>query len=123
MYLTLEEYRNSGNNADLSDKELNALIEKAEDNIDTLTFCRINHIGFENLTAFQQKLIKKAICIQTDFLHDYGEILNNPFVSYSINGVSMSFDKSMYMELSGIKIPDSCYSLLMQTGLTYQGVK
>lgn len=120
MYLTLEEYTAMGGT--VSDNT-NSLLERAENDVNSLTFCRINSIGFNNLTQFQQKTIKKVIFYHIAFLQEYKEVINSPLASYSINGVSMNFDKSAYIEQSGVKMLANCYSLLMQTGLTYQGVK
>ena len=52
----------------------------------------------------------------------YGELLDNPLASYSVNGVSMSWDKSKILRVSDVDTSSAVYSLLRKTGLTYRGV-
>ena len=48
-------------------------LEKASEAIDSITFNRIVGTGFSNLTEFQQDKIKKAVCMQADFIEEYGQ--------------------------------------------------
>lgn len=117
MYLNPNEYH--GN---IPQAELEARLRRACRDIDSLTFNRIVKAGFENLTEFQQELIREAVQIHVDFCYDNDELLNSPLSSYSINGVSMSFDKSKIVTLGGVTTSSETYSLLMQTGLCYRGL-
>ena len=89
--------------------------------VDTLTFNRIVGKGFNNLTEFQQDIIRNSVCRQADFTAKYGEILDNPLASYSINGVSMSFDRSKVYSENGVSMSSEDYGLLQQSGLTFRG--
>ena len=112
MYLDPEDYK--GN---IPADELEKRLRRACRDIDSLTFNRIVRAGFENLTEFQQELIREAVELHADFCYDNAELLESPLSSYSINGVSMSFDKSKIVTVGGITTSSEVYSLLMQTGL------
>ncbi len=101
----------------------NALENRAESDIDTLTFNRITAIGFNNLTAFQQDKVRLALSQQTAFVFDNAELLDSPLSSYSISGVSMSFDSSkVIINYCGVTTTRQVYNTLLQTGLCYRGL-
>ena len=87
--------------------------------IDTLTFNRIRDLGgFENLTPFQQGVVRDVCCRQADFLHDNADMINMVLSGYAINGVSMSFGTSWNVVTeNGVAISRSNYEHLQQTGL------
>lgn len=95
-------------------------LKRASQKVDSLTFNRIVGRNFDNLTEFQQGIIKEVTCYIADF--DYNTSLNNGLTSYSINDVSMSFDKSNLITINGIEIEKDTYSILVQSGLTYRGI-
>lgn len=117
MYLRPDEYK--GN---IPADELEDRLKAACRDIDSLTFNRIVKKGFENLTEFQQGLIKEAVQLHADFCYDNADLLDSPLASYAINGVSMSFDKSKIVTSGGVTTSSSVYALLMQTGLCYRGL-
>lgn len=98
------------------------IIERAIQNIDSVTYRRIHKKGWENLTLFQQNNIKKACCEQVLFLTNYGDILQSPFKSYSINDVSITLDEGGVRVRNGVAINKEAYNLLLETGLLYRGV-
>lgn len=94
-------------------------LKEASRDIDTLTFNRIVEVGVENLTDFQQTIIKDVACKLADFKFSNKDLLESILNSYSINGVGMNFDKSWNVKIiKGVVIPKDLYSLLEQTGLT-----
>ena len=117
MYLDPSEY--TGN---IPVEQVEAKLKRACRDIDSLTFNRIVKKGFENLTTFQQELIKEAVKLHADFCYENAEILESPLASYAINGVSMSFDKSKIVTMGDVTTSNEVYSLLMQTGLCYRGL-
>ena len=117
MYLNPSEY--SGN---IPAEKLETRLRRACRDIDSLTFNRIVKAGFENLTEFQQELIREAVQLHADFCYDNAELLESPLASYAINGVSMSFDKSKIVTVGDVTTSNEVYSLLMQTGLCYRGL-
>ena len=117
MYLDPSDY--SGN---IPAGELESRLRRACRDIDSLTFNRIVKAGFENLTEFQQELIKEATQLHVDFCYENAELLDSPLSAYSINGVSMSFDKSKIVTAGGVTTSSEVYGLLMQTGLCYRGL-
>lgn len=117
-YATMDDYFHVCPEGGATQQEL----ETAEYDIDSLTFNRIVSRGFGSLAERQRELVTRAVCLQADFLHEYGELLNNPLSSYAINGVSMSWDKSMLVQQDGVNTLRSIYALLQQSGLTYRGL-
>ncbi|MCR5601564.1 MAG: hypothetical protein K6G33_12575 [Ruminococcus sp.] len=117
MYLNPSEY-----SGDIPAEQLESRIRRACRDIDSLTYNRIVKAGFENLTEFQQGLIKEAVQLHMDFCFDNAELLDSPLAAYSINGVSMSFDKSKIVTVGSVTTSSEVYSLLMQTGLCYRGL-
>lgn len=103
----------------ISDADLPKKLLQAQRHVDSLTFNRIVGIGFDNLTPFQQSVIKEVVCLQVDFEEENKELLQSFFSSYSINGVSMDFSKSWNLHLdNGVAMQKSTYEMLKQTGLT-----
>lgn len=120
MYADYTYYKNTYGGTSLDESTAISMLKKASHKVDSLTFNRIVERGFDNLTEFQQGIIKEVTCSIANF--DYNTSLNNSLTSYSINGVSMSFDKSSNLiTVNGIKLEKDTYSLLSQTGLTYLG--
>ena len=120
MYADYNYYKNEYGGTSLDESTAIYMLKKASHKVDSLTFNRIIGIGFDNLTEFQQSIIKEVTCLIADF--DYNTSLNNNLTSYSINGVSMSFDKSSNLiTVNGIKLEKDTYALLSQSGLTYLG--
>ena len=122
MYLSISEFLSICPECEISDDEFIALVQRAESDIDTLTFNRITASGFDSLTDFQRERVKRAAALQAKFICDNSELLESPLSAYSISGVSMSFDRSKVMSLDGVVTTRQVYSTLMQTGLCYRGL-
>ncbi len=115
-YVDYEYYKDTFKGS-LDENAATKLLEEASDQVDRLTYGRIRKRGFENLTEYQQNLIKKAICHQVDFLANYGEYLSSPLGGFSIGDVSLSFDKNN-QGAGGIIADKKTLDYLAQTGLT-----
>lgn len=103
----------------LDTEDLAKRLKKASQQVDMLTFNRIRGKGFDNLTPFQQSVIREAICQHVDFVYENQDMIDSVLQSYSINGVSMTFGQSWNVEvINGIAMKRSTYELLKQTGLT-----
>ena len=90
----------------------------ASRHIDTLTFNRIVAAGFDNLTEFQQDIIKEVTCRQAQFEYENADEINSVLSGYSINGVTARFGDGMGVQtVGGITIAKTLYSFLEQTGL------
>lgn len=99
------------------------IINGANNAIDVLTYSRINAIGFENLTPFQQRIVSECAFEIAEFLLENREILDTPLSSYSINGVSMQFKFNQTVHCSnGVVVPEITYRKLMSTNLCYGGL-
>jgi hypothetical protein len=118
-YANKEYYRNQYYGTELDDGIVEKYLKLASNDIDALTFNRIRDVEFDNLTDFQQNTIKDVICRLAEFKFLNKELLDNFLSSYSINGVTMNFEKSWNVKIIGeVVIPKNLYSLLEQTGLT-----
>lgn len=115
-YATVEEYKK--NYSDIPDENIEKSLKKASRHIDTLTFNRIQGIGFDNLTEFQKEIIKEVCCELANFEYENEDVITSVLSSYSINGVSMAFGDSWNIKvLKGVAIPTELYETLSQTGL------
>ena len=103
----------------LDTEDLAKRLKEASQQVDMLTFNRIRGKGFDNLTSFQQSVIREVICQHVDFVYENQDMIDSVLQSYSINGVSMSFGQSWNIEvMNGVAMKRSTYELLKQTGLT-----
>lgn len=115
-YVDYEYYRDIFKGS-LDENIATRLLEEASDQVDRLTYGRIRKKGFENLTEYQQVLVKKAICYQSEFLANYGDYLSSPLSGFSIGDVSLSFGKENQGP-GGIISDKKTLDYLAQTGLT-----
>ncbi|MBQ8132919.1 MAG: hypothetical protein IJ192_00670 [Clostridia bacterium] len=121
IYAAEEDYRKFYQNVPESFEQL---VRRASRNIDILTYCRINGIGWDNLTDFQRDTITEACCDMVQFMSENGDLLDTPLNSYSINGVSMQFQFNPTVYCSkGVIMRQNTYSMLMSTGLCYGGLR
>lgn len=120
MYATIEYYQDEYLGTLIKDEDaLERALKQASRHIDTLTFNRINAIGYNNLTDFQKDILKEVVCLQADFEVENEDELASVLSSYSINGVSASFGASWnVMTQQGVAMKRDVYALLSQTGLT-----
>ena len=113
-YITEEEYKEICPNGAASKEHL----IQSEHDVDYLTYNRMVAGEFSNFPEWIQNLVKRAISLQADFIHDYGELISSPLQSYGINGVSMSFKSDVVIQCGGISMLKGTYGLLERTGLT-----
>lgn len=93
-------------------------LRQASRHIDSLTYNRIVAAGFDNLTDFQQGIIKEVCCRQAQFEVENADIVDSVLSSYSINGVSMGFGAGWnIVTQNGVAMRRDVYALLEQTGL------
>ena len=118
IYADEEYYLTAYGGTTIPSDQLKKNLNKASRQIDTLTFCRINGIGFDNLTAFQQSQIRYVNCMLADFLFENEDELETMLASYGINGVSMSFGQGVNMvRMGGVILRSDIYAELIKTGL------
>lgn len=107
-----------GGNA-IPDSELDKALKKASRHIDILTFNRIVGKDVSLLTEYQQDILKECCCELADFEYEYADLIDNVLKSYSVNGVSMTFDESWNLKIqNGVVIRKDIYAKLQGTGLT-----
>lgn len=100
------------------DAELDRWLLQASRHIDSLTYNRIVGQGFDNLTEFQQEVIRNVCCRQADFECQNKDVFDMILQGYSINGVSMQFGDTWNVTTQkGIPMRRDVYGQLCQTGL------
>src|SRR5690625_2523750 len=114
-YATPEDYQDYGDGIIPVD-QLDKALDRASDEIDSLTFNRIVAKKFDRLTKFQQTNIKKAVCQHADFIYQYGDYLNMPIEGFSAGSISMSL--RVVEGGGGVRTSESIINLLNATGLT-----
>lgn len=118
MYADFEYYKNTykGN---LEESDAEKALKQADRHIDALTFSRIVDKGFENLTEFQQGIIKECECLMADWETENADYINSMLSSYSLNGASMSFtgNSAGATVVNGIAVSRDIYSHLKKCGL------
>jgi hypothetical protein len=112
--MTYEEYIQNGGKC--TEDEFNKYINSVTMDINSLTFNRID--DFDKLTDFQKNIINKVIVDMIDFNVEYADVVDMPLNSYSINGVSMTWDNSKIENVDGVIIRTYALNWLNQTGLT-----
>ena len=108
-----EEYYN--NFSGTITEKISSKLEKATDQINSLTYNRIIGLGFDNLSEFQQDKVKKAICIHADFVEQYGEYINMPLSGFSAGSISLNLNAQ---KINGVTTTQEVLNYLSQTGLT-----
>lgn len=117
MYVDMDFYKNIYGGKKEKD-EIRKYLARAEKQIDTLTFCRIHGTGFSGLTPFQQEQVRYAVCLQAEFIHDNRDELETMLASYSVNGVSMTFQTGENVKkIQNVLIRSDIYAELEKTGL------
>ena len=124
MYAGIEYYKNTykGN---LEDADAEKALSKASRHIDTLTYNRIVAVGFENLTEYQQGIIKECECLMADWETENADYINSMLSSYSLNGASMSFtgQSASATVVSGVAVSRDIYSHLQKCGLCTKSLR
>ena len=124
MYANAEYYKTTykGN---LEDAEIDKALQQASRHIDTLTYNRIVGIGFDNLTEYQQGIIKECECLMADWETDNADYINSMLSSYSLNGASMSFtgNSASAVVTNGVAVSRDIYSHLQKCGLCTRSLR
>ena len=114
-YVDSTYYKETFGGTILPEVSSNLKLERASDQVDTLTYNRIIGIGFDNLTEFQKDKIKKAVCIHAEFIEQYGAYIDTPLSGFSAGSTSVSFNTN---KVNGITTAQEVLNYLKQTGLT-----
>lgn len=117
-YADYEVYSQMNTGITVSEDDIYKYLKEASRDIDALTYHRILKKGFDNLTEFQKEIIQEVCCDHASFLLENEQMLKTFLNSYSINGVSMTFDGSwnIYIE-DGVAMEKRLYEKLCATGL------
>lgn len=66
MYVSLYEYGLLSKSVSIPDSDIEKMLKRAENDINSLTFNRIRKIGFDNLTDFQKEMVRQAVVDHAD---------------------------------------------------------
>ena len=124
MYADIEYYKNTYKGT-LEEADALKALNKASRHIDTLTYNRIVAIGFNNLTEYQQGIIKECECLMADWETENADYINSMLSSYSLNGASMSFsgNSATAQVVNGIAISREIYAHLQKCGLCTRSIR
>lgn len=124
MYADYEYYKNTYNGT-LEEADALKALNKASRHIDTLTYNRILEIGFNNLTEYQQGIIKECECLMADWETENADYINSMLSSYSLNGASMSFtgQSASATVTNGVAVSRDIYSHLQKCGLCTRSIR
>lgn len=123
IYADYSYYRHEYGGSSLDVKNAPHYLREASRAIDALTYSRIVATGFENLTDYQQGVVREVCCALADFRHSNADIIESALSGYSINGVSMSMGGGgTAFVRSGVLVSAEIYSRLATTGLCYGGI-
>ena len=118
MYADFEYYKNTYNGS-LEEPDAEKALRQAERHIDTLTYNRINEIGFDSLSEYQKWIVKECACLMADWETENADYINSLLSSYSLNGASMSFSGSSASAVvqNGVAVSRDILSHLQKSGL------
>lgn len=118
MYADFEYYKNTYKGS-LEEPEAGKALRQAERHIDTLTYNRINEIGFDSLSDYQKWIVKECACLMADWEIENADYINSLLSSYSLNGASMSFSGSSASAVvqNGVAVSRDILSHLKKSGL------
>ena len=124
MYADYEYYKNTYNGT-LEEADALKALNKASRHIDTLTYNRILEIGFNNLTEYQQGIIKECECLMADWETENADYINSMLSSYSLNGASMSFtgQSASATVTNGVAVSREIYAHLQKCGLCTRSIR
>lgn len=124
MYAGIEYYKETYN-GNLENADAEKALMKASRHIDTLTYNRIVAVGFENLTEFQQGIVKECECLMADWETENADYINSMLSSYSLNGASMSFTGNSAGAIisNGVVVSRDIYAHLQKCGLCTKSLR
>lgn len=108
-------YKGTYGGSTIPDTALSRQLEKASDQIDSMTYNRIAVLGFAALTEFQQAKVKKAVCSHADFIYQFGSFLGLPLSGYSAGSISLTLKTTEAG--GGVKTAEEVVNLLRAAGL------
>lgn len=124
MYVDFEYYKNTYKGT-LEEADATKALQKASRHIDTLTYNRIVGVGFDNLTVYQQGIIKECACLMADWETENADYIDSMLSSYSLNGASMSFtgNSASAVVMNGVAVSRDIYSHLQKSGLCCRSLR
>ena len=116
-YVTTEKFKEKFPKTEISDPDIQNLLESASTDVDAMTFNRITACGFDGLSEFQKACVQRAVCQQADFRFQNADLFDGAIASYSLNGASVTFDKDRIVTVGETVTAPSVIAVLKQSGL------
>lgn len=122
-YVDLDYYLNTYGGTVITAENALRAFRTASETVDVLTFCRIVERGIDGLTPFQKGIVQRVTCALAEWQEENADLLDNPYSSYSVNGVAASWGVSQtgVRNIGGTLIPSRLYAELVKTGLCFRG--
>lgn len=122
-YVDYEYYSKTYGGKIITAEDAPRALQKASDTVDALTYCRIVERGVDGITPFQKGIVQRVVCALAEWQENNADLLDAPYNSYAINGVSVSVGAAKTVkQICGVMIPSGLYAELVKTGLCYRGV-
>lgn len=122
-YVDYEYYSKTYGGKIITAEDAPRALQKASDTVDALTYCRIVERGVDGLTPFQKGVVQRVVCALAEWQENNADLLDAPYNSYAINGVSVSVGATKNVrQVCGVMIPSGLYAELVKSGLCYRGV-
>ena len=99
----------------IPDDRLSNKLERASDQVNSLTYNRIIGIGFDNLSEFQKDKVRKAVCLHAEFIEQYGEYIDMPLSGFTAGSTTVNFNGN---KINGVTTTQEVLNYLKATGLT-----
>lgn len=121
LYISKDYYTDTFKGTKIPTDDIEKYLELAQEKIDSMTFNRIEKIGFDKLTDFQKEKVSKAICYQAEYILENGfnNEANGNVSSYSVLDISVNVEAKTKAEKESMS--EMAYDLIDKTGLAYRG--
>lgn len=123
-YVDYNYYVNTYGGNKITAENASKAFQIASEAVDTLTYCRIVERGLGGLTGFQRSIVERVVCRLAEWQADNADMVDSPYNSYSINGVSATWGTGAGIkQIGNVIVPASIYAELVKTGLCFPGVR
>ena len=117
-YASEDYYFDTFDGSKIADDDVESNLKLASMAIDDATFNRIEKIGFDNLTEYQQECVQQACCYEAEYIYEngYENIGNTGIASYSALDISVQYDTEK-TEAQKRGLCNTAWTLIKRTGL------
>ena len=114
IYVTKQYYARHGRH---KGDDVAELLARAHDLVEHLTYGQIGVVGFARLTKFQQRQVRKAICLMVNHFANVDNLPAHNISSYSANGMRVHQRVAKEKPWEVAECGPWAWTALMATGL------